>query len=596
MSDSRNHLDDSLCKQKRDLPRTSGISVIGIIPQFPPHSKQNIYGKVRMPPVGIISVLTQLRHDLGIQVYAIDENNYDGPIDSNRLPDHMNLQKHRPVSLAMFYGGMSNSIPRMYSVANQYQSQGIPTIAGGSHVDALPREALESGIDVVVHGEGEETAKELVRAMIHEGRVVKHYKQKLKSILGLSFFDEHKRHIFTGHREPIKDLDALEDPDLGIIKFMGKDWSAIPISRGRGCNFKCEFCVVNKQYGAFKASSVQKAFGQIRYHVERGAKHFFIVDDNFAQSIPEAMELCKLLGDYRKKSRKKLDIMVQVRTEVAESDDLIEAMRYAGITSLAIGYESPIEEDLKAMRKGVTVDKLTSRSKKLSQAFHLHGMFIFGYPSFKDSKIKSEMSLRQKAKAYAKFFRVGRIDTIQVFNAVPLPGSDLRMMLEAENRIPPLKDIGWDKYDGLFLCYRAECGVDAFELQNLPLALMKKRYLGSFLKRNLNYANWMNWAYDFSIGFPINFSVYYVKRFAHGLKQKEHWKQIMKNKERLLHKRNVFYESSVNAWQDTKRRIKKLVIRTYAADIVRKWLKLYKKSGYLEALKKVSLKKDPALR
>ena len=32
------------------------------------------------------------------------------------------------------------------------------------------------------------------------------------------------------------------------------------------------------------------------------------------------------------------------------------------------------------MRKGVTVEKLIARSKKLSNYFYLHGMFIFGYP------------------------------------------------------------------------------------------------------------------------------------------------------------------------------------------------------------------------
>jgi radical SAM superfamily enzyme YgiQ (UPF0313 family) len=284
--------------------------------------------------------------------------------------------------------------------------------------------------------------------------------------------------------------------------------------------------------------------------------------------------------------------MVQVRTEVAEHDRLIEAMRYAGISGLAIGYESPIDADLRAMRKGVTVGRLTSRSKKLSRAFRLHGMFIFGYPSFKDSKDIPKLSLKQKAKAYAKFFRKARIDTIQVFNAVPLPGSELRMKLESENRIPPLNEVGWDKYDGLFLCYRPEPGADAFELQNLPLALMKKKYLGSFLKRNLNYANWMNWAYDLSIGFPINFSTFYIKRFIYNVKKKEHWKRIIEKRDKLLHERNIFYESLVNAWQDVKKRTKKLAIRTYAAGIVRKWHRLYKKSGYLDTLERMSLRED----
>ena len=50
----------------------------------------------------------------------------------------------------------------MFSVARQYKGFDAITIAGGSHVDALPQEALFSGIDIVVHGEGEETIIELL--------------------------------------------------------------------------------------------------------------------------------------------------------------------------------------------------------------------------------------------------------------------------------------------------------------------------------------------------------------------------------------------------------------------------------------------------
>ena len=37
-------------------------------------------------------------------------------------------------------------------LARQYQCFSTITVAGGSHVDALPEEALKSGIDIVVHG------------------------------------------------------------------------------------------------------------------------------------------------------------------------------------------------------------------------------------------------------------------------------------------------------------------------------------------------------------------------------------------------------------------------------------------------------------
>jgi hypothetical protein len=106
----------------------------------------------------------------------------------------------------------------------------------------------------------------------------------------------------------------------------------------------------------------------------------------------------------------------------------------------------------------------------------------------------------------------------------------------------------------------------------------------------------MNWAYDLSIGFPINFSIYYAKSFVHNLKQKEkeQLQKLVKTKEKLLPERNVFYESLLNAWQGTKKRIKNLAIRTYGADIVRKWVKLYKENDYSSALKKLSSKERKA--
>jgi len=154
-------------------------TIIGVIPQYPAHTKQNIYGKIRMPPVGIFSILANINKNSEYDIYAIDENNYKGPIDKNKMPDHAALHKLKPAKIAMLYGGMSNSIPRMFEIAKQYKALGVTTIAGGSHVDSLPKEALKSGIDIVVHGEGEETAQELVKAILKKGDAVLDYKKIL---------------------------------------------------------------------------------------------------------------------------------------------------------------------------------------------------------------------------------------------------------------------------------------------------------------------------------------------------------------------------------------------------------------------------------
>ena len=563
------------------------ISIIGIIPQYPKHSQQNIYAKIKMPPLGVIAVLSQISDNPEFkEVYIIDENNYSGPRDFMDYPDHNVLQKNEPSKIAMFYGGMSNSIPRMFSLAKQYKGFGAVTIAGGSHVDALPQDALNSGLDIIVHGEGEETIKEIIVEIIQNGKI-KLSKDNLSKIRGISYIDDSGKYVFTGKREPIKDLDKFKDTDITLIKFLKKRWSAIPVNKGRGCNWNCEFCVVNKQYGKYKCSTVDKAMRQIMKYSDLGYKYFFFTDDNFCQNIPETIELCKKIGEYKRKFNKKIQLIVQARSEIAENDNLLEAMKFAGVSTIAIGYESPINEELKAMNKGVTVEKLIERSRKISEHFYIHGMFIFGYPTFKDSINKSNLTLKEKFKRYSKFFKSAKIDTIQILNAVPLPGTELRTKLENEGRLFPKEMVDWDKYDGLFLCYDPTPeGIDPYELQNLPKLLMKKRYLGGFFNRNINYANWINWTYNATIGFPINYSYFYLKQIMHDNKEKRRGDNI--TQDNIKETRNINHNYTLNAWRDVKKSWRNLAIKTYAGGIVRRWLKEYKNIDYSKKLEVIS--------
>jgi len=561
------------------------LTVIGIIPQYPQHSQNNIYAKIKMPPVGILSVMSQMNHYRYFkEVYAIDENNYNGPRDFLGMPDHSFLQARQPAHLALFYGGMSNSIPRLFTVALQYKSFGAVTIAGGSHVDALPGEALQSGIDIVVHGEGEETILELMAVLMDHGNIILN-RAALVNVAGISFLDESGAYVKTCARDPISDLNELADPDLTLVKFLKKRWSAIPINRGRGCNYNCEFCVVNKQYGKYKSASVETALRQLIKYSDMGYRRFFFTDDNFAQNPAEAIALCRGIGEFKRKFRKKVDIIVQVRTEAAENDELLEAMRWAGVTTLAIGYESPINEELRAMRKGVTVEKLIARSKKLSDYFYLHGMFIFGYPASKHAKESPSLTIEQRADFFKKFFKKSGIDTIQLLNAVPLPGSELRARLESEGRLLPLSMVGWDKYDGLFLCYDPRPdGLDAFDLQIMPKMLMKKRYLGGFLSRGLNYGNWLNWVYNATIGFPIQFVVFYSRRFVRNLSERQRVRNIQCH-DLPIH--TLFSIPLANAWRDIKRKWRNLFVKTYAGAIMKRWLKAYSGSDYKDNLRRL---------
>lgn len=543
--------------------------ILGIIPQYPEHTQNNIFSKVLMPPIGIVSVLTNMK---GHETACIDENNYSGPLDYMGQPDHKFLYDEIRPDVIFLYGGMTNAILRGYAIAKTYKKLGCIIVAGGSHVDALPEEALSKGIDYVAHGEGEESALELLDAIKN--------KKDVRKIRGLSFMHG-KRYVFTGKRTPIKDPDKFRVPDLRIIRYLRKRFSAIPVSWGVGCPYNCEFCVVNNQYGDYKARSIEKVMEQIIMYSDLGFKKFFFTNDNFAHNIEETKKLCKTIGDYKRKFKKKISLIVQVRTEVAERDDLLEAMKYGGVEMLAIGYESPINEELAAMRKGVTYEKLVKRSRKLSQFFYLHGMFIFGYPGSR----KSRMTLKERGRRYRKFFSDARIDSIQVFKAIPIPGTDLRARLEREGTLLPLEVVNWDKYDGLFLCYDPRPdGYDPYELQNIPNNLMKMKYSGDFIDKTINYGNWMNWVYN-TLGFPIYFSLDYIRQLLFNLLNRRRALKV-NQAEQLLPRQNLFQRTLQAVWMDIKRQWRNLAIRNIAGGMVRRWHRTYKRNDYQLRLKR----------
>ncbi len=157
--------------------------------------------------------------------------------------------------------------------------------------------------------------------------------------------------------------------------------------------------------------------------------------------------------------------------ETAKKTELLEAMKNAGVTTVCIGYESPIDEDLKAMHKGFLSRNMVEWTKILRQYFWVHGMFIFGYPTV----YKLELSVSEMIKRFKDFIREIKINSIQVLHPVPAVGTKLRERLEREGRIFPLSIVPWSKYDGNYSCFIPE-NMSIKEFQETPIKLMRWFY------------------------------------------------------------------------------------------------------------------------
>jgi radical SAM superfamily enzyme YgiQ (UPF0313 family) len=435
-----------------------------VIPAYPAF---NIYSRVARgtTALGPVGVATSVREVEGWDVEVIDENNYRraAPRDDSGMPDHKALQKIRPADVVGFYGGLSSTIPRLYELARFYREQGIPTIAGGQHfIEENIAEGLHNGIDVVVMGEGEETIKELLYAL--EG------KRPKNDIAGIAYLD-HDQVVETKERDPLIDFDRLPIPDFSLVRYA--KIRMYPVGRVRGCGMDCEFCTVK---GKARYANPERLMEQIASLFEtRGAKRFFIVDDLFGQDRLETLRLCQLLKDYQIRVKKRFKITVQIRLDKAKDAELLRAMREAGINQVAIGFESPIGEELKAMDKRLKPEEMISLSRLYYQeGFWVHGMFIFGYPLA--DGLRFRMSAKERIRHFRRFIKRAGVSTVQVLLPVPLPGTELTHRLRQQNRIYSRDYLGWEYYDGNFPLFVPDEPMTPEEMQASIRLIMGRFY------------------------------------------------------------------------------------------------------------------------
>jgi radical SAM superfamily enzyme YgiQ (UPF0313 family) len=346
-----------------------------VIPRYP---SVNIYTRIadKTTALGPMQVATLVSRVPGWDVEVIDENNYHrpGPIDSEGRPDHARLQSERPAVVVGFYGALTSTVPRVYQLAREYRRLGVATVGGGQHLDKMPDEALNEGVDVVVHGEGEQTMVELLAALDDEGVF---RPEALTTVSGVSILHAGQRHT-TSPRPVCTDFETQPLPSYDLLRF--SNLSIYPVSRTRGCGMACEFCTVR---GRPRSASPAALLRQIAHLVEsRQAREFFIVDDHFAQDRDETLAFCRMLGDYRRRLGITLFITAQIRLDCGSDKELLTAMFDAGVRLVAIGIESPIDEELRSMRKGMDSQHMVERVHDFHRAgIMVHGMFIFAYPA-----------------------------------------------------------------------------------------------------------------------------------------------------------------------------------------------------------------------
>jgi len=302
-----------------------------------------------------------------------------------------------------------------------------------------------------------------------------HGRQDVGHIKGIAYWAD-GRVVYTATREPLRRFDRFPYPDFSLVRYA--KIRVYPVERIRGCPMHCEFCTVK---GQPRCASPERLLASISYLVEtRGARSFFVVDDLFGQQRDDTVRFCQMLRAYQERIGRPLTTTVQIRLDKARDPELLAVMREAGVRHVAIGFESPIDEELSAMNKRVSSDEMLSLVKVFRRfGFWVHGMFIFGYPVAPDTDFA--MPVDERVQRFRRFIRKSRVDSVQVLLPVPLPGTGLRARLEGQDRIYSLQDVGWEYYDGNFPLFEPDAPMTAEQMQYAGKRIMSRFYRFRYL-------------------------------------------------------------------------------------------------------------------
>lgn len=299
-----------------------------------------------LPPLGLLSVGGPLIDD-GHDVRLIDGE--FGPMPIPALAEQ--ACAFRPDAVMFGHSGSSSGHPVIAAVAQEVRRR-LPAcqiIYGGVHPTYFWRDILSSEpwVDVVVRGEGEETARQLVCALAPGGA--------LDGVRGIAF-RRRGQPFATGAAPVIRNLDdyriGWELIDHAKYSYWGGK-RAVVVQFSRGCPHLCTYCGQRGFWTRWRhRDPVLFAKEIARLHREHGVEVF-----NFADENPSA---------GRKAWKTFLEALIAEKISVTlvgstRADDIVRDAEFlhlykqAGFERFLMGTENTDEDTLRLIRKGGAV-------------------------------------------------------------------------------------------------------------------------------------------------------------------------------------------------------------------------------------------------
>ncbi len=269
-----------------------------------------------------------------------------------------------------------------------------------------------SSADYLIGGEAEFIIQPLLNAHYND-------KSELQNIEGICYKNG-ENWICNKLEHFCEDLDKLPYPDRNLMNnklyknpLTNKPMATISISRG--CPSSCIYClspVISGKKVRFR--SINSIIDELTECVEKyKITDFFFKSDTFTINKNYVIELCERIINSNLKG--KINWCANSRTDSLDSE-LLEKMKQAGCTIIALGIESGSDDSLNKIKKGTSiVQNLKAVELVKKSGLLTFGFYIIGFPWETIEHLNQTKDLIFKANT----------DFIEISAVVPFRGSEL---------------------------------------------------------------------------------------------------------------------------------------------------------------------------
>jgi radical SAM superfamily enzyme YgiQ (UPF0313 family) len=256
---------------EREREAATGVTRVRVTP---------VHFQWRIPPLALGMIMAHAK----VHGDGLIEDHYD--LRPDWLSDTARIAEEPGIYLLSHYLWSSEQ-NLAFSEAVKAKSPGSVTVHGGPNVPKYPGDVEEyfrthPHVDVIVHGEGEVTASELLAALIDRVGPETDL-AALEGVPGLSY-RLGDRVVRTADRDRITDLDTVPSPYLtGLFDaFAEAGGQSVVIETNRGCPYGCTFC----DWGSATASRIRKysmdrLFAELEWCAEHQIPTIGLADANF---------------------------------------------------------------------------------------------------------------------------------------------------------------------------------------------------------------------------------------------------------------------------------------------------------------------------